>query len=111
MKLSEVMSTDGEVVGPEATLAEERLIGRGLTVVWKQPEGPASELIVQHAEASSADLIALTTHGRGGPGRALFGSAADEILRRAPVPCCWYESPRKNTHDGHERARPDLPRM
>ena len=64
----------------------ERLIGRGLTVVSKHPEGPASELIVQHAEASSADLIALTTHGRGGLGRALFGSVADEILRRAPRP-------------------------
>ena len=64
----------------------ERLIGRGLPVVWKQPEGPASELIVQHTEASSADLIALTAHGRGGFGRALFSSVADEILRRAPRP-------------------------
>jgi nucleotide-binding universal stress UspA family protein len=64
----------------------ERLIGRGPTVVWKQPEGPASESIVEHAEVSSADLIALTTHGRGGLGRAVFGSVDDEVLRRATYP-------------------------
>jgi nucleotide-binding universal stress UspA family protein len=74
----------------EATLylerVGERLINRGLSVVWKQPEGSASEAILEHAQASNADLIALTTHGRGGLGRAVFGSVADEVLRRARCP-------------------------
>ena len=64
----------------------ERLISRGLSVVWQQPEGSASEAILEHAQASNADLIALTTHGRGGLGRAVFGSVADEVLRRARCP-------------------------
>src|ERR687886_643980 len=64
----------------------ERLISRGLSVVWQQPEGSASESILEHAQASNADLIALTTHGRGGLGRAVFGSVADEVLRRARCP-------------------------
>jgi nucleotide-binding universal stress UspA family protein len=64
----------------------ERLIGRGLTVVGKQPGGPTSESIVEHAEATTADLIALTTHARDGLGRAVFGSVADEVLRRAHCP-------------------------
>ena len=64
----------------------ERLISRGLSVVWQQPGGSASESILEHAQASNADLIALTTHGRGGLGRAVFGSVADEVLRRARCP-------------------------
>jgi len=64
----------------------QRLSGRGLTVVWKQPDSPTSKSTVAHAEASSADLIGLTTHGRGGSGRAVFGSVANEIRRRALYP-------------------------
>jgi len=64
----------------------ERLIGGGLAVVWKQPEGSAAEAILEHARGSSADLIALTTHGRSGLGRVVFGSVADDVLRRAPCP-------------------------
>lgn len=33
-----------------------------------------------------ADLIAMTTHGRSGLGRLLFGSIAEAVLRAAPVP-------------------------
>jgi nucleotide-binding universal stress UspA family protein len=31
-------------------------------------------------------VIALTTHGRGGLGRLVFGSVNDEVLRKAPCP-------------------------
>jgi hypothetical protein len=39
-----------------------------------------------HARRSNSDLIAPTTHGRGGLGRLVFGSAADQVLRKAPCP-------------------------
>jgi nucleotide-binding universal stress UspA family protein len=34
----------------------------------------------------NTELIALTTHGRGGLGRLVFGSVADEVLRKAACP-------------------------
>ncbi len=46
---------------------------------------PATE-IVAGAQAVGADLIAMTTHGRGGLGRVLFGSVAEAVLRRAEIP-------------------------
>jgi nucleotide-binding universal stress UspA family protein len=64
----------------------ERLGARGLAVETDQPEGPAAELLVERARVLTADLIAMTTHGRGGLGRLVFGSVADEVLRHAPCP-------------------------
>jgi nucleotide-binding universal stress UspA family protein len=45
-----------------------------------------AEAILQSAEALDADLIALSTRGRGGVSRVLLGSVADKVLRAAPVP-------------------------
>ena len=42
--------------------------------------------ILDHAQTTSADLIALATHGRGGLRRRLAGSVADEIMRGASTP-------------------------
>jgi nucleotide-binding universal stress UspA family protein len=63
-----------------------RLRARGLTVEVNEPEGRIAEAILARARDLRADLIAMTTHGRGGLGRALFGSIADEVLRHAPCP-------------------------
>jgi nucleotide-binding universal stress UspA family protein len=52
----------------------------------QQPEGTAAEMILEHARRMKTDLIALTTHGRSGLGRVVFGSVADEVLRKAPCP-------------------------
>jgi nucleotide-binding universal stress UspA family protein len=46
---------------------------------------PAGE-IVAAAHETSADLIAMTTHGRSGLGRLVFGSVAEAVLRRAQLP-------------------------
>lgn len=46
---------------------------------------PATE-IVNAAHDLGADLVAMATHGRSGIRRALFGSVAEGVLRRAPVP-------------------------
>jgi hypothetical protein len=49
-----------------------------------------------------ADLVAMTTHGRTGVGRLLFGSVAAAVLRRAEIPvflmrlpgaAVWPETP------------------
>jgi nucleotide-binding universal stress UspA family protein len=42
--------------------------------------------IIEHAIEGAADLIALTTHGRGGLRRLMLGSVADKVLRGSSVP-------------------------
>jgi nucleotide-binding universal stress UspA family protein len=48
--------------------------------------GPAAEAILQVAAEEKADLIAMSTHGRSGVARFLFGSVPDRILRSSEVP-------------------------
>jgi nucleotide-binding universal stress UspA family protein len=46
---------------------------------------PAAE-ILREARRAEAGLVALSTHGRSGLGRWLYGSVADAVVRHAPVP-------------------------
>ena len=46
---------------------------------------PVAEILAA-ARESNADLIIMTTHGRTGFGRLLFGSVAEAVLRHADVP-------------------------
>lgn len=46
---------------------------------------PAQE-VVQFAEEHDVDQIVVGSHGRAGVSRALLGSVAEKIVRRAPVP-------------------------
>jgi nucleotide-binding universal stress UspA family protein len=45
-----------------------------------------SDEIVAAARQTGADLIAMTTHGRSGLGRLLFGSVAEAVLRESRLP-------------------------
>jgi nucleotide-binding universal stress UspA family protein len=65
---------------------ERRLRQKGLTVNSEHPEGPASDVIVERARELGVSLILMTTHGRGGLGRLVFGSTADSVLRHAECP-------------------------
>lgn len=47
---------------------------------------PIAEIILQVAETSQADTIVMSTHGRGGFSRWVYGSVADRILRYANIP-------------------------
>ena len=46
----------------------------------------AAEAITQAAEESNVDVIAMTTHGRGGIERVVFGSVADAVVRSSTRP-------------------------
>jgi nucleotide-binding universal stress UspA family protein len=64
-----------------------QLIGRGFRVEAATPysESPAA-WIIEEVGLRQADLIAMTTHGRTGPGRWLFGSVAEHVVAASPVP-------------------------
>jgi nucleotide-binding universal stress UspA family protein len=66
--------------------AAQGLHDQGISVAIEYPEGRPSEVIIVRASQLGIDLIAMTSHGRGGLGRAVFGSVADEVLRQAPCP-------------------------
>ncbi len=62
------------------------LRARGVRVTTDARSGEPVAEIIAAARENEADLIAMTTHGRGGFGRLLFGSVAEAVLRQAQIP-------------------------
>ncbi len=52
--------------------------------------GNVADSIIKEAELHSNTLVAMSTHGRGGLGRALLGSVADKVLHGTKVPVMLY---------------------
>jgi nucleotide-binding universal stress UspA family protein len=53
--------------------------------------------ILEEAEAWNADLIAMATRGRGGIGRALLGSVAEQVFRKASAAVTLYRAARERS--------------
>jgi nucleotide-binding universal stress UspA family protein len=49
-------------------------------------DGPVADAINRHAAATGADLLVMTTHGRGPMARFWLGSVADALVRQASIP-------------------------
>ena len=64
--------------------AELRAKGIRVTTIVRRGE-PVAEILAA-AREEDVDLIAMSTHGRTGPARLLFGSVAEGVLRHAGVP-------------------------
>ena len=64
----------------------ETLKAKGVGVGARVRIGDPATEIVAAAQEIGADLIAMTTHGRSGLGRLLFGSVAEAVLRGSPIP-------------------------
>lgn len=62
------------------------LRNKGVRVESRVRRGNAVDQIVAAARETGTDLIAMSTHGRGGLGRLIFGSVAQAVLRQAEVP-------------------------
>ena len=74
----------------------ERLKSCGATVNIKVTLGNAAAGIISVADEISADLIAMSTHGRSGLSKWVFGSVAEKVLRGARVPILMVRAPRSN---------------
>lgn len=81
------------VEGGEALAAREnlekiasRLRRAEISVAVTVPEGDAAGQTVGAIAALGVDLIVMSTHGRSGIGRWLYGSVADAVIRLANVP-------------------------
>lgn len=63
-----------------------RLTEQGLNIDFAVPYGDAAESILVEIGLRRADLVIMCTHGRSGLGRWIYGSVAEQVLHRSPVP-------------------------
>lgn len=63
-------------------------------------EGDVAKSIVDHAGDLGADLVVLATHGSGGAKRVLFGSVAQQVLRRGVRPVLLVRPPEARLQEG-----------
>jgi nucleotide-binding universal stress UspA family protein len=68
----------------------ERLREQSLDVQVRVVHGAHAATVILGEAAGGFDLVALTTHGRGGFKRLFLGSVADKVIRGAPVPVLVY---------------------
>ena len=69
-----------------ARLIERGIPATGHIVTDREP----AAVILHFAEQSGADLIAMSTHGRGGVSRLVLGSVTDKVIRGAQIPTLVY---------------------
>ena len=65
-------------------------------------ESDVATALIDLASIESADVIALSTHGRGAIGRLLYGSIADRVAHAARVPVLLY---RPHAEHGRQTSR------
>ena len=63
-----------------------KLAAQGIAVHMVACQGPVAEAILDHARSLAVDVIVMSTHGRGGVSRWVYGSVADRVLQAAPCP-------------------------
>lgn len=69
----------------------------GLMVEEVIAHGDAASEIVRVAGERKVDLIVISTHGRTGLGRMLFGSTAEQVVRHAPCPVLVVKPPQEES--------------
>jgi nucleotide-binding universal stress UspA family protein len=69
------------VLNKVAYFADEQIKATGIT-----KDGAVPETILEVAEQTHADIIAMSTHGRTGMSRWLMGSVADRVVHYSHIP-------------------------
>lgn len=69
------------------------LKGKGVTIKCQVRVGAAGHEIIKLADEIGADIIAMSTHGRSGVGRLVFGSVAEKVVRTGNAPVLLVRTP------------------
>jgi len=85
-------SAQAEVEAALAPVAQ-RLCGGGMPTRVAVAFGLPADEIVDFAEREGVDLIVMSTHGRGGLSRWVFGSVAEKVLRAIAIPILLIRPP------------------
>lgn len=88
--ISEQMEDSAERELPQVVHCEEL---RGLEVEEVITHGDAAAEIVRVAAERAVDLIVISSHGRTGLGRMIFGSTAEAVVRHAGCPVLVVKPP------------------
>lgn len=75
----------------------ERLVALGYRMERNIRFGQPAEEIIAYADDVKCDLIVMSTHGRSGVGRWVYGSVADKVLRGSNIPILLIRT--KDTRD------------
>jgi nucleotide-binding universal stress UspA family protein len=82
----------------------KKLRQEGVSVEWEIRQGTATEEILECAKNNDIELIAISTHGRSGLGRLVFGSVFDSVMRGAGIPVMVIKPPKAEASDGSADA-------
>ena len=91
---------------------ETHLVAQGLAVKSVVRYGHAADEILDHVRVGGVEMIAMSTHGRGGVRRWVLGSVAETVVRHSPVPVLLVRAtgPLLSSLDAPSRAeRPTIP--
>jgi len=88
LHVNEPTPYDGRWESPDETLkaADQMLREACIPASIEQRKGDPGEEILKAAAETGCDLVAMTTHGRSGPSRWVFGSVTAKVLRSSPIP-------------------------
>jgi len=89
-EMSEQMEDSAERELPDVMRCEDL---RGLKVEEVIGHGDAAAEIVRVADEQNVDLIVISSHGRTGLGRIIFGSTAEAVVRHARCPVLVVKPP------------------
>ncbi len=67
-------------------IAADRLARTGLCLKTAQLDGYTTPSLLAYEQSAHIDLVAMCSKGRTGPARLVFGSLADQLLRRGSAP-------------------------
>lgn len=77
----------------------KRIASDNLTIAIDAQLGEPADVITQAAQKYHVDAIVMSTHGRSGLGKWLFGSVTQKVLNAQPCPV--YVIPSKVKQSGH----------
>ena len=75
-----------EILGEYLQALCTRLRDEGLQCESRVRKGDVAGEILRHAEEEGCDLFVMSTHGRSGLGRWIYGSVADRVLAQTHIP-------------------------
>lgn len=96
-----ISDRDEKLINEDALAEAENYLGKikagleakGIRAVTKALAGPVFHTMTEYIEKSGADLIIISTHGRSGPSRWVWGSVADRLLHSVCVPMLMVRAP------------------
>lgn len=80
----------------------QTLRAAGYAVTVKAHLGHAADGILAHVNDNNIDLVAMTTHGRSGISRLIFGSVAEQVVHHATVPVLVLRPSHEQTESAHK---------